>query len=316
MPACARRPHAGRVRHRAWRSTLASNAPIPKRDPAGSKKWAVFSGDMIDIPNGTPPSPASRRGGRAARVALRAASLSRDRWPVDLSLEDGTYSPLVQEQVERIYATALDALDQTGMAKVPPSGVESLIKAGCILDKDARIHIPRAVVAEMREKTAKTGTLPGLAPAHDLEMSGRRVPCGTAGATVHIVDLETGRYRESSAQDVNDVAKLVQHLDIITIYIACADTTKHIATCCVESDHLGCLKRIHQIAGDEEAFQDRPFISKPNCFVGPPMTFAEESSQVMAICVRACAQMQRHMISPELDHALPQNVNLVALKRS
>ncbi len=266
--------------------------------------------DKVTMVNLTETSRSSRRaGGRAARVALRAAPLEANMRPVRPGLEGGTYSPLTEAQVERIYNSALDALEQIGMAKAPPSGVKILTEAGCILGDDNRIRIPREIVAEMLGKAAKTVTLYGRDPAHDLDLSGRRVHYGTAGAAVHIVDLDSGTYRESSSQDLYDAAKLVQHLDNIhffqrpmvcrditdnyeldlnTIYTACAGTTKHIGTSFVEPSHMeGCLDLIYQIAGGEDAFRARPFISNSNCFVVPPMTFAEESCQVMEIAIAA-----------------------------
>lgn len=250
-----------------------------------------------------------RGGGRAARVAARAAPLEKDLRPVRPGLEGGQYSPLTDAQVARIHESALQALEEIGLAKAPPSGVKILTNAGAILGEDGRIRFPRALVMDMLGKAAKDLTLHGRDPAHDMHLSGNRVHFGTAGAAVHVVDLETGGYRDSTTQDLYDAARLVQNLDNIhflqrpmvcrdipdnydldinTIYASCAGTTKHIGTSFVEPAHMeGCLKLIHEIAGGEEAFRARPFISNSNCFVVPPMTFAEESCEVMEICVRA-----------------------------
>jgi trimethylamine--corrinoid protein Co-methyltransferase len=43
---------------------------------------------------------------------------------------------------------------------------------------------------------------------------------------------------------------------------------------------------IHRIAGGEAAWRARPFISNSNCFVVPPMKFAEESCMAMESCIR------------------------------
>jgi trimethylamine--corrinoid protein Co-methyltransferase len=43
---------------------------------------------------------------------------------------------------------------------------------------------------------------------------------------------------------------------------------------------------IHMLAGGEEAWRARPFISNSNCFVVPPMKFATEACQVMEACIR------------------------------
>lgn len=250
-----------------------------------------------------------RGGGRAARIAARSAPLDAAIRPVWPGMPGGQFRPLSDEDIQRINEAALDALEQIGMAKAPQSGIDILTKAGCKLGEDGRIRIPRSVVSEMLEKSVKTLTLCGRDPAFDIELSGTRVHYGTAGAAVHIVDAETGDYRESTTQDLYDAARLVQHLDNVhffqrplvcreitenydldvnTIYASSAGTTKHIGTSFVQPSHMeGCLKLIHEIAGGEEAYRARPFISNSNCFVVPPMTFAEESCQVMEICVRA-----------------------------
>ena len=48
----------------------------------------------------------------------------------------------------------------------------------------------------------------------------------------------------------------------------------------------GALEMIYQLAGGEEAFRARPFISNSNCFVVPPMKFATESCETMEACIR------------------------------
>jgi trimethylamine--corrinoid protein Co-methyltransferase len=48
-----------------------------------------------------------------------------------------------------------------------------------------------------------------------------------------------------------------------------------------------CFDLIHMVAGGEEAWRARPFVSNSNCFVVPPMKFAEESCITMEACIRA-----------------------------
>jgi trimethylamine--corrinoid protein Co-methyltransferase len=43
---------------------------------------------------------------------------------------------------------------------------------------------------------------------------------------------------------------------------------------------------IYTVAGGEEKWRERPFVSNSNCFVVPPMKFAEESCIVMEDCIR------------------------------
>jgi trimethylamine--corrinoid protein Co-methyltransferase len=74
---------------------------------------------------------------------------------------------------------------------------------------------------------------------------------GTAGAAVNVVDLAKNEYRESTAPDLYDAARLAHHLDNIhffqrtmvcceiadnfemdlnTLYACLAGTTKHVGT--------------------------------------------------------------------------------------
>ncbi|MEL6794237.1 MAG: trimethylamine methyltransferase family protein, partial [Pseudomonadota bacterium] len=89
--------------------------------------------------------------------------------------------------------------------------------------------------------------------------------------------------RPMVARDVLDPCEL----DLNTIYACCAGTSKHIGTSFVEPSHMpDALEMIYQIAGGEDAFRARPFISNSNCFVVPPMKFATESCEVMEACIR------------------------------
>ena len=75
---------------------------------------------------------------------------------------------------------------------------------------------------------ARNITLYARDPKHDLHLSGTNVHYGTAGAAVHIVDPVTNEYRESTAQDLYDAARLVDNLDNIHFYqrtMVCRDVT-------------------------------------------------------------------------------------------
>ncbi|WP_411891621.1 trimethylamine methyltransferase family protein [Yoonia sp. SDW83-1] len=249
-----------------------------------------------------------RSGGRAARVALRNAPLAEELRPVRAGLPGGQYKPLTDADVARIHAAALDALEQIGLSQAPPSGINIMTRVGAILGDDGRLRFPRALVEDMLAKAARNITLHGRDPKHDLHLTGSNVHFGTAGAAVHVVDIETNTYRDSTAQDLHDAARITHALDNVhffqramvarditdnlemdlnTIYACCAGTTKHIGTSFSEPDHVAPgLELIHRIAGDEATWRARPFMSNSNCFVVPPMKFAEESCIAMEHCIR------------------------------
>ncbi|MCB1411426.1 MAG: trimethylamine methyltransferase family protein, partial [Rhodobacteraceae bacterium] len=174
------------------------------------------------------PARARRSGGRAARVAVRAAPLEEGKRPVRAGLPGGQYAPLSEAAVQRIHQAALEALEVIGLANAPASGVEAMVGAGAILGEDGRLRYPRALVEDMLAKAARGITLHGRDPRHDLLLEGTRVHYGTAGAAVHVVDPETNAYRDSTAQDLHDAARLVQHLDNVHFFqriCVCRDVT-------------------------------------------------------------------------------------------
>jgi trimethylamine---corrinoid protein Co-methyltransferase len=254
------------------------------------------------------PRRAARAGGRAARRAARAAPLSDAIRPVRAGMSGGQYRPLTEAGVERIHRAALEALEMIGLGNAPASGVKILTEAGAVLGEDGRIRFPRALVDDMLNVASRDITLYARDPKHDLHLSGTRVHYGTAGAAVHIVDPVTLEYRDSTAQDLYDAARLVEHLDNIhfyqrtmvcrdvadnremdlnTLYGSLAGTRKHVGTSFSDPAHVAdCFELIYMVAGGEEKWLERPFVSNSNCFVVPPMKFAEESCIVMENCVR------------------------------
>ncbi|WP_166415652.1 trimethylamine methyltransferase family protein [Cochlodiniinecator piscidefendens] len=249
-----------------------------------------------------------RSGGRSARRAMRAAPLAEHMRPVRAGMEGGTFAPLSPAGVQRIHEAALDALEHIGLSQAPQSGVDAMVAAGAIQGDDGRLRFPRALVEDMLSKAAKEITLFGRDPKHDLHLSGNRVHYGTAGAAVHMVDVEGRNYRECTVQDLHDAARICDTLDNInfvqrpmvcrditdnfemdmnTIYACTSGTTKHVGTSFTEPDYVdGGLEMLHMIAGGEDKWRERPFVSNSNCFVVPPMKFATESCEVMEKLIR------------------------------
>ena len=223
--------------------------------------------DHISSVTAEPTAPArsgrSANGGRAARVAARAAPLPDNMRPVRAGMPGGQYKPLTDVGMAQIHAAALDALETIGLSQAPASGVELMTKAGAILGDDGRLRFPRALVEDMVNIAARDITLFGRDEKYDLHLTGTNVHFGTAGAAVHIVDPITHDYRESTAQDLYDAARLTQNLDnvhffqramvcrdvldnydmdINTLYACLSGTKKHVGTSFSDPSHVvGCF---------------------------------------------------------------------------
>ena len=253
------------------------------------------------------PRKSGRSGGRAARKAARAAKLDDATRPIRPGLPGGQYRPLSDADMDKIHNAALQCLEEIGLADAPQSGIEYLTNAGAVLGDDGRIRIPPALVEDSLAKAARGITLCGRDPQFDMHLAGNNVHYGTAGAAVHMVDVEGNSYRDSTVKDLYEAAHLVQHLDNIhflqrpmvcrdildnremdlnTIFAACSGTMKHIGTSFTDPAYVpDALEMLHMIAGGEDVWRARPFVSNSNCFVVPPMKFATEACEVMEACI-------------------------------
>ena len=251
--------------------------------------------------------PSRRAGGRLARRSARAAPLAEHLRPVRAGLPGGRYQPLSQEGIDRIHQAVLDALETIGLADAPQSGIDYMTAAGAILGDDGRLRFPRALIEDTIASANRSITLYSRDGKNDLDLSGSNVHFGTAGAAVHVVDVEGRIYRDSTVKDLFDAARLTDKLDNIhflqrpmvcrdiidnremdlnTIYACCSGTTKHVGTSFTEVGFArDAFKMLHMIAGGEDAWRARPFVSNSNCFVVPPMKFATESCLVMEECI-------------------------------
>jgi|TARA_B110000503_G_scaffold21302_1_gene32368 trimethylamine--corrinoid protein Co-methyltransferase len=248
-----------------------------------------------------------RSGGRQARLAERLAPLTEEAKPVHPGETGGTFMPLSDSAMSAIADNAYRILEEIGFGSSTDHCTQTMVKAGAVMGEDGRLRIPRSLVDHTLSICQRNLTLHGVDPKHDLEINGQRVHFSTAGAAVHVSDPENNTYRNSATQDLYDMARIAdtcEHIhmfqrmcvlrdiddpktmDLNTLYCSVMGSSKHIGTSFTEADHVSAgLKMLHHFSGSEEAWRARPFVSMSNCFVVPPMTFAEESLECLRVGV-------------------------------
>ncbi len=256
-----------------------------------------------------------RTGGRKARQKRRTTAADRKIKAVQPGHVGGRFQPLSENEMARIHEAVLEVLENIGLSQAIPSCVELVTQAGGQYTDDGRLLFPRSLIEHTLEVASHEVTLYGQLPRHDLHLGGDRVYFGTAGAAVQVVDewktsdgTETsGAYRESTLQDLYDAARLVDYLDHIhffqrcmvardiespsamdlnTCYASILGTAKHVGSSFVSADTAReALKMLHQVAGSEQHWRQRPFISVSTCFVVPPLRFARDACEVIEVCV-------------------------------
>ena len=241
-----------------------------------------------------------RANSREAKIAMRKAALSDDLKPVHGGMEGGQYRPLSDTDIAAVNDTVFKILAEVGFADATPHCIDLCVSVGATYsEEDGRLRFPKVVVEDAMNKCCRNLTLYGQDPKHDLDLTGQKVHFSTAGAAVLIADTVKNEYRESTAQDLYDMARIVDKcdnihmfqrtcvlrdildnraMDINTTYNAVSGTTKHVGASWTEVHHLeDTLKMLHIIAGGEDKWRERPFVSISCCHVVPPMKFTEEA---------------------------------------
>jgi len=250
---------------------------------------------------------ARRSNAREAKIALRRAALAEDLKPVHPGETGGQYKPLTDSDIEQIEATIYRILEEVGFADANQHCIDTCVAVGATYGADKRLRFPRAVVDDALGKCRRDLVLHGQEAKHDLRLSDARVHFSTAGAAVMIADPVKNEYRETGAQDLYDMARIVDNcehihmfqrtcvlrditnnhdMDINSAYNAVMGTTKHIGCSWTEAHHLeDTLEMLHMVAGGEDKWRERPFMSISCCHVVPPMKFTEEALACIKIAV-------------------------------
>ena len=250
---------------------------------------------------------ARRSGGRQARKAQRSAPLADAIKPVHAGESGGQFKPLSEADVAAVSENVFRILEEVGFADATPHCIDNCTAAGAILGDDGRLRMPRAIVETAIEQAARNLVLHGQDPGHDLQITGSKVHFSTAGAAVMIADPAHDAYRDSTAQDLYDMARIVdtcEHIhmfqrtcvlrdiedncamDLNTAYCAVMGTAKHVGSSWVHFTHLEkSLEMLHIFAGGEAQWRARPFVSQSNCFVVPPMKFAVDALECLRVAV-------------------------------
>ena len=227
--------------------------------------------------------------------------------PFPPGLEGGRYRPLDEADVLRIHEAALSVLARTGIEVMDSECRDIFEKAGARVDKAAnRVFFPRELVENTLKLANRHVILYSQNGQHDLHLHGNRVHLGTGGAAVKVLDLK-GYVRDSLLRDIFDIARLIETLnnihfyirpvvardvsnediDVNTFYAALSGTNKHVMGGCYFPRKVAEIKRlVNTIAGGEEQFLARPFMSFNLCALVSPLKFAPETVETLTLAVR------------------------------
>lgn len=253
----------------------------------------------------SPQIASGRRSGGRRKAGERQGEQARPRAaPVA-----GRLNPLSEEELAQIHAASLDILDRVGLSDAPPVVVDVITAQGGRLTDDGRLLFPGDLVTEALAGFQRGIRLHGRAAGQDLDLTGARVHAGSGGASPNILDLTDGSYRPATLADLYDAARLVdtlehvrffsrsmiagdmpttQALDVNTAFASLAGTSKHVLVSASDPAHVKDIAQMcYMIAGSEEAFRAKPFLSLNINHAVPPLRFDAGACEVMAAAVRS-----------------------------
>ncbi len=190
---------------------------------------------------------------------------------------------------------SMECLESIGVKVKSETVLRLLDKAGASVDLRTQIaKMPERMVREMLKTVPKSMMLHARDPKHDLRIPVSAWPhVGTTGLGTYIVDIKTGKKRDSTVRDIADTVKLGDALagadyvqtnltatevpkethGLHELWTAFQNTTKHVqgveifnAEDARKQIELGAL-----IAGGLEELKKKPYFTVIHCSIAPLM---------------------------------------------
>jgi trimethylamine--corrinoid protein Co-methyltransferase len=210
---------------------------------------------------------------------------------------------LSDEQVREVHYATLTILSRTGVDMQDPQGRQILLEAGA-WESDGRLKIPEHLVTDAIDKA------PSRIPMHDrlgnltmpLELG--KVFFGAGSDTTFTLDVHTGDRRRTTAQDVEDIARLCDALDNIDFVMSMGNPSDvpiddlyihefagmirgsvkpNVYTAKDRADVEDIYRIAAAVVGGEQALREKPFFL---LYAEPisPLMIIEESLQKLIFC--------------------------------
>ena len=216
-------------------------------------------------------------------------------------------SVFTESELDDIHLATLEVLERTGVFVEDEEALDIFKDGGCRVDRDRRIvRIPPHVVEDAIAAAPAKFVLCGRDPKNDFLMEPGRVAFTNFSEGIRVIDVETGEYRESTKQDVADIARLndyLQEMDTHEISVGAKDvppetaavhnteqqllnTTKPIGIGPLSGVECRAIFRMcAAVAGGEDELRARPIVYGGVCPVSP-LQLPRDATEVIIECSR------------------------------
>ncbi len=210
---------------------------------------------------------------------------------------------LTSEQVLRIHEASLEVLENVGLLVRSEKARDCFHRHGCKVNSETLIvRFPQAVVEGIRKAFPPTFTFHGRDARYDRTLPTDGPLVITGSSAPNIIDLETGRERRARSDDIARIAHLINALpgyDVFSIstladdappgqfslarfYPSLKNCAKPVRGNTPDLEDLHKILRLGAlIAGGEEVYRERPFITHHYCPLLSPLTMDVDSTEMM-----------------------------------
>jgi trimethylamine--corrinoid protein Co-methyltransferase len=212
-------------------------------------------------------------------------------------------SLLTEVQVQRVHDASLEILEDVGLLVRFEKARTIFASHGCIVDSEKHnVKFPRAVVEKYRQMMPPTFTFHGRDPKYDRTIPQDSPIIVTGSSAPNILDPSTGEERRSRSDDIARIAHLINELpgyDIFSVSVLADDAPddqfslarlypalkyclKPVRISSKDLDDAKMILRLGSlIAGGDEAYRERPFITHHYCPVVSPLTMDNLSAEAI-----------------------------------
>ncbi len=206
-------------------------------------------------------------------------------------LTGGSFKLLSEDDIDKIHQTAMRVIEEVGFEINSELALGLFAGAGAWVDeKKRRVRLPREKALELIRMAPSEVKLCGKDKKHDILLGGNRVYTGTGGTALYIYEPNTDKKRLATLRDLKHIAKLVDRLDNIHLFMlptypnnipakqvdanrffaGLDNTTKHVMGGVYTPDGVKQVIRMAEIvAGSPAALRERPLISMITCSISP-----------------------------------------------
>jgi trimethylamine--corrinoid protein Co-methyltransferase len=125
-------------------------------------------------------------------------------------MKTARFEVLSQEEIERIHAASMEILSTVGVRVDYRTARDIFRRAGADVDEQERcVRIPEALVRWALQQAPSEFTLYGGDASFELKVGGGEIVFAGLGTPTHIIDMDSGRRRETTQED------MVRHIQLI-----------------------------------------------------------------------------------------------------